>query len=79
MDNTLTIFVFDEVYINGLVEIKEPVTVIERVFSVFRKVDVTPNLLARPPTLNLGAMKSALRILRIAFIGSSLKISRGLN
>jgi hypothetical protein len=73
IESTLKIFVFDEVHVNGPVEIKEPVTFIERVFSIFRRVDVTPNLLARPPTLNLGAMKSALRLLRIAFIDSSLK------
>jgi hypothetical protein len=55
IESTLKIFVFDEVHVNGPVEIKEPITFIERVFSVFRRTEVTPNLLARPPTSNLGA------------------------
>lgn len=81
---TLKIFVFDEIKLNKGTQQKPLIEFFEEVFSVFRTVKVVPNLLARPPTFNLGAKNSAVSHgLTSAFFAnaviaySSLKIREG--
>jgi hypothetical protein len=77
MNNTLKIFVYDEIHLNEPVKQKPVTTFVAQVFSVFRTHKVIPNLLARPPTA-INAMKSAASYwLTIAFIDGSLTIKEG--